>query len=83
MGARPSGFSILIVASQWHRLVFELPRRLCGPKSSKYIWLKSPSSAHDHIQTAERESCPLCSVNIWATSAVLFVLMAVSIQSWP
>lgn len=29
--------------------------------------------------TAERESCPLCSVNIWATSAVLLELTAVSI----
>lgn len=84
MEACPSGFSILIEASHWHRLVFDLPRRLGGSKSSKYIWLESTSSAHDHTQIAERESCPLCSVNIWTTSAVLSVLTAVSIQSsWP
>lgn len=47
--------------------------------------VKSTSSAcmHARTHTAEKESCPLCSVNTWATSAVLFVLTGVSIRSWP
>lgn len=36
------------VAFWWHRLVLELSRHLRGSKSSKCIWFKSTSSAHDH-----------------------------------
>lgn len=71
MGAHPTGFSILV----WHfsgiDLCLNSPDTSVAQNQANVFGLKALKALHMTTHMAKRESCPLCSVNIWATSAVL------------